>query len=476
MENTTISHNTSQRARRRHVPRRRRRLQDRQHDDLAQLGAVRRRAVDRRVGLRAEHPAAAEPADAARTRSSPAASRAAAATRSSPPRAATSPATTPASSPCPAPTSSWAACATARAPNPQLDALADNGGADADPRAARTAASPSTAASGPCPETDAARRRAPAERPLRRRRVRVRRPAAARRTTSRPTRSTSPARSRTASRRAPSTSPARTTSTPTDELIYECRLIEHDLTEAPEPQSPFEAIDPMLHLPVLLERLADRAVRGRPLHVRGARDRPRRPRSTRRPAHSRSTAWTSNPPDTIIVEKPPLRHQQPRRDVHVLRRRQRHAGAVPRVRVPARQPRPGDVAGVLQPDLLLQPDDRRSTRSRCARSTAPSSSTRRRRATRGPSACTAPTARTATTANITLTPTADGWVDEVNPVENYLFDRARGPLRRDRQPGGRAAGAGGRPERPHAGALPGADRRAGLRARVRDAAAVRRRA
>ena len=66
--------------------------------------------------------------------------------------------------------------------------------------------------------------------------------------------------------------------TPTDELIYECRLIEHDLTEAPEPQSPFEALDPMLHLPVVLERLADRAARGGPLHVRGARDRPRRPR------------------------------------------------------------------------------------------------------------------------------------------------------------------------------------------------------
>src|SRR5918997_6749515 len=26
-------------------------------------------------------------------------------------------------------------------------------------------------------------------------------------------------------------------------------------------------------------------------------------------------------------------------------------------------------------------------------------------------------------ANVTLTPTADGWVDEVNPVENYLFDK-----------------------------------------------------
>ena len=40
--------------------------------------------------------------------------------------------------------------------------------------------------------------------------------------------------------------------------------------------------------------------------------------------------------------------------------------------MPARQPRPGPVAGVLQPDVLLEPDDRRSTRSRCARSTATS--------------------------------------------------------------------------------------------------------
>ena len=52
-------------------------------------------------------------------------------------------------------------------------------------------------------------------------------------------------------------------------------------------------------------------------------------------------------------------------------------------------------------------------------------------------------------------------------------DRARGALRGDRRSGGPAAGAARRPERAHADPLPGADGRAGLRAGVRDDAPVR---
>ena len=126
--------------------------------------------------------------------------------------------------------------------------------------------------------------------------------------------------------------------TPASELIYECRLIEHDLTEAPEPQSPFEAIDPMYLFqscnPGWQTELFEDG-----LYTFEVRAIDRHGRVDQTPATHTFNGSDLNPPDTIIVEKPPLRHQQPRRDVHVLRRRQRHARAVPRVRVPARQPR-----------------------------------------------------------------------------------------------------------------------------------------
>ena len=79
-------------------------------------------------------------------------------------------------------------------------------------------------------------------------------------------------------------------------------------------------------------------------------------------------------------------------------------------------------------------------------------------------------------ANVTLTPTADGWVDEVNPVESFLFDQeleVRSGA--DGDPTAVPPEPVDRPERAHADPLPGADGRHRLRARVGHAAAVRRR-
>ena len=86
-----------------------------------------------------------------------------------------------------------------------------------------------------------------------------------------------------------------------------------------------------------------------------------------------------------------------------------------------------------------------------------------------------PRGRRCDTANITLTAVADGWVDEVNPVENYLFETELGV--RSGATGDPAAvppRAGRRPERPGARPLRPADRRVRLRARVGDAAPVQR--
>ena len=77
-------------------------------------------------------------------------------------------------------------------------------------------------------------------------------------------------------------------------------------------------------------------------------------------------------------------------------------------------------------------------------------------------------------ANVTLTPTADGWVDEVNPTENYLFDQELEVRSEPRRPE-RGRGAGNGQNARTLVALPGADRRLRLRARVGHAADVRRR-
>ena len=93
--------------------------------------------------------------------------------------------------------------------------------------------------------------------------------------------------------------------TPASELIYECRLIEHELTEAPEPQSPFEAIDPMFLFqscnPGFQTELFEDG-----LYTFEVRAIDRHGRVDQTPASHTFNGLDLNPPDTIIVEKPPL--------------------------------------------------------------------------------------------------------------------------------------------------------------------------
>ena len=264
--------------------------------------------------------------------------------------------------------------------------------------------------------------------------------------------------------------------TPTDELIYECRLIEHDLTEAPEPQSPFEAIDPMFICQSCssgwqTELLEDG------LYTFEVRAIDRAGREDPTPAVHTFNGLDINPPDTIIAEKPPLVTNS--RAATFTFSGVDNGTPAPfleyECRLDSRDPEmwlecfnPTFYSNLTSGQHTLEvraidgaevydPTPARYTWT-VGVGTAPD----------GTSNC--------DTANVTLTPTADGWIDEVNPVENYLFDQeleVRSDA--DRQPGGRAARARGRPERPHADSLPGAERRAGLRARVRHAAAVRRR-
>ncbi len=211
--------------------------------------------------------------------------------------------------------------------------------------------------------------------------------------------------------------------TPTDELIYECRLIEHDLTEAPEPQSPFEAIDPMFiwqscssgwqtelfedGLYTFEVRAIDRAGREDPT-----------------PVEFTFNGLDINPPDTIIAEKPPLVTNS--RAATFTFSGVDNGTPAPfleyECRLDSRDPEmwlecfnPTFYSNLTSGQHTLEvraidgaevydPTPARYTWT-VGVGTAPD----------GTSNC--------DTANVTLTPTADGWVDEVNPVENYLFDQ-----------------------------------------------------
>ena len=139
---------------------------------------------------------------------------------------------------------------------------------------------------------------------------------------------------------------------------------------SPSRSRPWEPVPPELQWARLLEPVAGAADRGGHVHASRCARSTAPATSTRRRRSTSSRGADTSPPDTIIVEKPPLRQQQPHRDVHLLGHRQPDAAAVHRVRVPARLARPGPLARVLQPDDLRQPDQRRRTRSRCGRSTA----------------------------------------------------------------------------------------------------------
>ncbi len=203
--------------------------------------------------------------------------------------------------------------------------------------------------------------------------------------------------------------------TPTSELLYECRLIEHDLTEAPEPQSPFEAIDPMFIFqscsPGWQTELLEDGIytfEVRAVDKAGKEGEP--------DSHT-FNALDLTPPNTEILESPPLSTTS-RAATFTFRGTDRGEPA-PFMEYECR-------LDSRDPDMWLE----------CFNPTMYSnlttgSHTLEVRAVNGAEVYDPSPARYTWTvavptncdqANVVLTPSADGWVDEVNPTENYLFE------------------------------------------------------
>jgi parallel beta-helix repeat protein len=203
--------------------------------------------------------------------------------------------------------------------------------------------------------------------------------------------------------------------TPQAELQYECRLVETDLTEAPEPIAPWEPVPPEFmwsgcaspwQVPLIEEGLFSFEVR--------AIDRAGNVDPT--PDIYVFNGLDTSPPDTIIAERPPL--------------------------LSSSRTATFTFTGVdnLTPAQFMEFECRLDTRDpdlwlECLNPTLFSNLTSGEhtlevRAYDGNENVDPTPARytwtvgqlpTCDAANITLTAAADGWVDEVNPVENYLF-------------------------------------------------------
>ena len=91
--------------------------------------------------------------------------------------------------------------------------------------------------------------------------------------------------------------------TSTDQLQFECRLVEIELTEEPEPSRPGSRCRRSC-VGAVRQPVAGAADRGGPLRLRGARDRPGRQHRPDADRHIFDGA-DANPPETIIVEHPP---------------------------------------------------------------------------------------------------------------------------------------------------------------------------
>jgi CSLREA domain-containing protein len=205
--------------------------------------------------------------------------------------------------------------------------------------------------------------------------------------------------------------------TPASELIFECRLIEHELTEAPEPQSPFEAIDPMFLFQSCNSGWQTELFEDG-LYTFEVRAIDRHGRVDQTPATHTFNGLDLNPPDTIIVEKPPL--------VTTSRAATFTFSGVDN----------GTPAPFLEYECRLDSRDPEMWLE-CFNPTMFSNLTTGEhtlevRALDGAEQMDPTPARYTWTvgppancdqANITLTPTADGWVDEVTPTENHLFDQ-----------------------------------------------------
>ena len=167
-----------------------------------------------------------------------------------------------------------------------------------------------------------------------------------------------------------------------EELQYECRLVETDLTEAPEPLAPWDPVPPELQwvccsspwqAPLIEEGLFTFEVRA--IDRAGNID-----PSPRDPPHRRRD---TSPPDTIIVEKPPRQTNSRAATFTFSGTDNLTPRPVLRVRVPPRLrgTRTSGSSASTRRSTPTSPAVR--TRSRCGPTTATRTSTRPRRATPG---------------------------------------------------------------------------------------------
>ena len=202
--------------------------------------------------------------------------------------------------------------------------------------------------------------------------------------------------------------------TATDELMYECRLVERELTEAPEPIVPWEPVPPELQwgpclppwsVPLMEEGLWDFEVR--------AIDRKGNVDPT--PAVHAFDGTDPNPPQTIITEHPPSVSNSRAATFSFTGE---HSGTPAQFleyecRVDSRDPELWQEC--FNPFMVsnLTTGEHTFEVRAIANETMDMTPARYRWTVGQPSSC--------DLANITMTPTADGWVDQVNPVENHVF-------------------------------------------------------
>ena len=204
--------------------------------------------------------------------------------------------------------------------------------------------------------------------------------------------------------------------TPVDELQFECRLYELELTEEPEPIAPWEPVPPELMWVQLPEPVVGAAPRREDLWIFEVRAIDRagnidetpaihhigqdtEPAGHRDPRDAAGRSATAGPRRSASAGSTTARRRSSWSTSAASTRAIRSCGSSASTRSWSRTSRPA------------------ATPSRSAPTTATRTWTRPRRATPGrsvsPRTATAPTSRSP--------PTADGWVDQVNPVENYVF-------------------------------------------------------
>ena len=229
--------------------------------------------------------------------------------------------------------------------------------------------------------------------------------------------------------------------------MYECRLVELEVTEAPEPIAPWDPVPPELQwapcvspwsVPLMEEGFFDFEVR--------AYD--RRGNVDPTPAVHHFDGADPNPPQTIIVEHPPAISNS---------RAATFSFTATHPNTPATFMEYECRLDTRDPELWVE-----CFNPFMIANLTTGTHTFEVRAIANETMDMTPARYTWTvgqppdcdTANIALTPTADGWVDQVNPTENYVLENElEVRAGSDGDPTRRAAGAGDRAERPRARAV-----------------------